>query len=184
MRAFRFNKLYLLCLLPFAAAANVVDVGAYKDATVVYNTDDCDGTPCAFINHGSDTTLTASVQSASVQRILLAFALPSGINLATAKCQLQMQRPVQAPSGKYTLVVSEALGDWDEEEVNGSDKIDTGNQVGSVSAVKNERPGVVDVTGACRNSKDGQVGLWVDSSGPEVSFPSRDTGAAAQLRIF
>ncbi|KAJ2236453.1 hypothetical protein IWW45_001787 [Coemansia sp. RSA 485] len=170
-----------------APAQQIKDVGASKDASVTYNTDMCGDTACTLISHGMEPTLVASSTSDQASRILLAFDMPSGIKKANqvTKCELQMQRPVQNADGKYTLFVSEASADnWSENSVNGLSDIKPGAVVGSVGAEDGERPGPIDVTRACQDAVGNkQIGLLVDSSGPEVVFPSMNTGAAAMLRI-
>ncbi|KAJ2002775.1 hypothetical protein GGI04_001543 [Coemansia thaxteri] len=172
-----------------AAMVAVTDVGASKDATVVYTLAQCGDTPCTLINHGMEPTLSASLQDGEASRILLGFTLPPGTTAdGIASCQLQMQRPVQGPSEQYTLTASEALGDWDQITVNGITDLPTGKTVGSVQSIGNARPEPIDVTDACKDAADagngGAFSLWVDSSGPAVMFPSMKTGAAATLRVF
>ncbi|KAJ2831845.1 hypothetical protein GGI24_001445 [Coemansia furcata] len=182
--------IFLLAIGAVPAAADMITVGATKDATVVYNSAQCGDTPCALINHGMEPTLSASQQNGEAVRILLGFTLPAGISSSDSitSCQLQMQRPVQGPNEQYGLTASEALGSWDQATVNGLTSLPTGKVLGSVQATGNERPNAMDVTDACKDaangSSDGSFSLWVDTSGPVVIFPSMKTGASSMLRVF
>ncbi|KAJ1720237.1 hypothetical protein LPJ53_005113 [Coemansia erecta] len=168
-----------------ALSSSYRDIGADKDATIVYNTDFCGDTLCAEINHGQEPTLTAAFFSGTASRIILGFTLPSGMKLTQIKqCQLQMQRPVQDVDGAYVLSVSEIMGQWDADTVSGVTPLVPGKVVGSVGAESGERPGPIDVTQACKDAKNGALSLLVDSSGPQVIFPSMKTGAAATLRVY
>ncbi|ORX67981.1 hypothetical protein DL89DRAFT_39477 [Linderina pennispora] len=164
--------------------ASVTDVGCSKDATVVFNLQQCGDSPCALINHGTDNTLAASLQNDEVVRMLIGFDLPAGLN-KISQCQLRLQQPVSSPGGAYMLTASEASNDWDEDLVNGQSNIPTGNVLGSVDVSGSARPDFIDVTAACKyaakNSRSFSV--WIDSSGPAVIFPSRQTGASTVLRI-
>ncbi|KAJ2720834.1 hypothetical protein GGI07_004356 [Coemansia sp. Benny D115] len=186
-------RVYATAALCLAAASMahcaVRDTAATKDSTVVYNTALCGDTLCALIGHGMEPTLTASLQNGEAVRILLGFTLPADIKKASAitKCQLQMQRPALGAEGEYTLSASQVSGDWDEASVNGMTRLSFGSALGSVDAVGAERPGPIDVTDACMQAvgKDsGRFSLVVDTSGPAVTFPSANTGAAATLRVF
>ncbi|KAJ1821082.1 hypothetical protein LPJ56_001208 [Coemansia sp. RSA 2599] len=176
----------LLSLASCAPAQQVKNVGASKDSSVTYNTDMCGDTACALISHGMEPTLVASSTTDQASRILLAFSMPSGIKKSSqiVKCELQMQRPVKDVDGKYTLFVSEVSGSWSENSVNALTDIKPGSVVGSIDAEGGERPGPIDVTQACQDAAGrNELGLLVDSSGPEVVFPSVNTGAASMLRI-
>ncbi|KAJ1642646.1 hypothetical protein LPJ64_005525 [Coemansia asiatica] len=167
-------------------AQQIKNISASKDSSVTYNTDMCGDTACALISHGMEPTLVASSASDQASRILLGFQMPSGIKKANqiVKCELQMQRPVKDVDGKYTLFVLEASGSWSEDSVNGRTDVRPGNVIGSVDAEAGERPGPIDVTQACQDAAgQKELDLLVDSSGPEVVFPSMNTGAASMLRI-
>ncbi|KAJ1945064.1 hypothetical protein FBU59_002424 [Linderina macrospora] len=184
MNVFTKTALSLALFASLGSAVQVTDVGCSKDATVVFNFQPCGDMPCALINHGSDNTLAASLQNDEVVRILIGFDIPVGLN-KISQCQLRLQQPVIPPGEAYTLTASEASNDWDESTVNGQSDIPTGNVLGSVDVSGSTRPDFIDVTAACKNAamNSRSFSVWIDSSGPAVIFPSRQTGAATTLRI-
>ncbi|KAI8318103.1 hypothetical protein GQ54DRAFT_314797 [Martensiomyces pterosporus] len=184
----RFSSFALLTLPVAMADTYVRDIGATKDATIVYSTAQCGDTPCALVNYGMDNTLTASQQNGDAVRIILGFALPDGYDdpNAITSCELQLQRPVFAPDSQYTLTATEASDNWDEATVNGLTNIPSGKTLGSVLVTGNERPNTIDVTDACKDAvaNGGAFSIWVDSDGLAVTFPSMQTGAASTVRVF
>ncbi|KAJ1739453.1 hypothetical protein LPJ68_004662 [Coemansia sp. RSA 1086] len=172
-------QLILLLIAAAASARNLVRVSTARDATVGYNgLMNGDGTFDAFTPKGMEKQLVALSTETNKQRILLGFEMPQRITKLTRvrRCKLHVPRPIERPQHDYMLTAYEASSNWEERTVTAAAGVRAGRRQGSVVVRKGHNPHKIDVTEACRAiERGGRFSVFLDSSGPLVSFFSRNS---------
>ncbi|KAJ1938707.1 hypothetical protein EC988_007509 [Linderina pennispora] len=155
---------------------NVVSTDVARDTTLAYNGfQNPDGTFDALVPKGLKDTLVTFKGNRDYERILLGFDMPSKVKDPSqiTKCVLHVPTPKDAPSDSYSLTAFSASSNWDEATANAMTQITSVRQVGSVSVSdKDEKPGDIDITGACQAAAEGKFSIFLDTSGPAVTFYS------------
>ncbi|KAI8318105.1 hypothetical protein GQ54DRAFT_300795 [Martensiomyces pterosporus] len=162
-----------------APDGTVYSIGSARDSTVAYNAfKNSKGQYDALIPKGMEDTLVASKSDKDYERILLGFDLPDKITDPSqiTNCVLHVPQPKDAPKQDYSLTAYAASSNWDEATVNADTKIMSIKQLTTTDVSKGSNPGDIDVTGACQAAAEGKFSMFVDSSGPSVSFDSIQSG--------
>lgn len=155
-----------------ALAASTVNLRVSQDATVSFNGIMCwnDTVPCSSIRMGLESTLMSFRGNRDYERALLGFNLPTN---APQKCVLHIPKPKELGSeGGYEVTVSSTDNVWQEDSVNGFTKRNYGKQIGKGKAASAQDTIAVDVTEACKQSKDYKLSLFVDTTGSMIRWNS------------
>ncbi|KAJ1943117.1 hypothetical protein FBU59_003007 [Linderina macrospora] len=169
-----------LATVAFADHDMTVSTDVARDATVAYNGfQNSDGTFDALVPKGLKDTLVTFKGNRDYERVLLGFDMPKMIKDPSqiTNCVLHVPTPKDAPTTSYTLTAFTASSNWDEATVNAQTQITSIRMLGSVSVSGNgDKPGDIDITGACQAAAEGKFSLLLDTSGPLVSFNSLQAG--------
>ncbi|KAJ2731967.1 hypothetical protein H4R23_002945 [Coemansia sp. Cherry 401B] len=144
-----------------------------NDVGLIYTNLLCGTNPCSQSNLSGLSTYTAYLGNRDFRRILMSFSLGEIDPSSITSCQLQLPQPVPAPNNvasTYTLGVSPVTGEYDAKTVTPVTAPPTGSAIARAANSDQEIPGPIDVTSACQNALNGNVGLALDSSGSPVTF--------------